>query len=65
MVNYANLWIVMKDNNLTKTELRLKAKVSSSTFAKLSKNEMVSLDVLVRLCLVLGCEISDICMVER
>ena len=55
----------MKDNNLTKTELRLKAKVSSSTFAKLSKNEMVSLDVLVRLCLVLGCEISDICMVER
>lgn len=55
MVNYNNLWVVMKQKKMTKTELRLAAKLSTSTFAKLSKNEMVSLEVLVRLCYVLGC----------
>ena len=61
MVNYNNLWVVMKQKKMTKTELRLAAKLSTSTFAKLSKNEMVSLEVLVRLCYVLGCQLSDIC----
>lgn len=65
MINYSNLWIIMKKCNLTKTELRKRAKLSSSTFAKLSKNEVVSLEVLVRLCKVLHCQISDICIVNN
>lgn len=64
MITYKNLWNLMKLRNLTKTELRKKARLSSSTFAKLSKDEMVSLDVLVRLCKVLECQISDICLVN-
>lgn len=64
MITYKNLWSVMKSKNLTKTELRKNAKLSSSTFAKLSRDEMVSLDVLVRLCIVLECQISDICLVN-
>lgn len=64
MITYKNLWNVMKQKNLTKTELRKRASLSSSTFAKLSRNEMVSLDVLVRLCVVLECQISDICLVN-
>lgn len=64
MITYKNLWNVMKSKNLTKTELRKNAKLSSSTFAKLSRDEMVSLDVLVRLCIVLECQISDICLVN-
>ena len=57
MVNYNNLWVVMKQKKMTKTELRLAA--------KLSKNEMVSLEVLVRLCYVLGCQLSDICFIPN
>lgn len=64
MITYKNLWEVMRKRNLTKTELRKKASLSSSTFAKLSRNEMVSLDVLVRLCKVLDCQISDICFIK-
>lgn len=64
MITYKNLWNVMKLKKLTKTELRKSARLSSSTFAKLSRDEMVSLDVLVRLCIVLECQISDICLVN-
>ena len=64
MITYKNLWDLMKKRNLTKTELRKRAGLSSSTFAKLSRDEKVSLDVLVRLCKVLECQISDICLVN-
>ena len=64
MITYKNLWNLMKSRNLTKTELMKRAGLSSSTFAKLSRDEMVSLDVLVRLCKVLECQISDICLVN-
>lgn len=54
----------MKEKNMSKTQLRTVAKLSTSTFAKLTKNEMVSLDVLVRLCRVLECQLSDICTID-
>lgn len=65
MVDYDNLWNVMKNKKMSKTELRVAAKLSTSTFAKLGKNEMVSLDVLVRLCDVLECQLSDICFIPN
>jgi DNA-binding Xre family transcriptional regulator len=34
--------------------------VSSNTLSKFSKNEYVSMDVLVKVCRVLGCDIGDI-----
>ncbi len=49
---------------MTKTQLRMAAGLSTSTFAKLTKNEMVSLDVLVRLCRVFECQLSDICTID-
>ena len=64
MITYKNLWDLMKSRNLTKTELMKRAGLSSSTFAKLSRDKMVSLDVLVRLCKVLECQISDIWLVN-
>lgn len=54
----------MKEKNMSKTQLRMAARISTSTFAKLTKNEMVSLDVLVRLCRVLECQLSDICTID-
>ena len=45
------------------TELMDKAKVSRSTFYKMKKGENVTTDVLLRICDVLDCDISDI--VER
>jgi len=48
---------------MTNNELMEKAKVSKSTFYKIKNGENVTTDVLLRICDVLDCDISDI--VER
>ena len=45
---------------MTKTQLRLQADLGTATLAKLSKDKQVSMDVLLRICKVLKCNISDI-----
>ena len=50
----------MIDKNIKKTELASLANISPATLAKLSKNEFVSMDVLVRICEVMNCDIADI-----
>ena len=59
-ISYNKLWKQLIDKNMTKTELRLKTDIGTSTLAKLGKNEQVSLDVLLRICKVLNCDISEI-----
>ncbi len=58
--NYNKLLKLLIDKKMTKTELREKAKISSSTLAKIGKEEMLSPDVLMKICNVLNCDISDI-----
>ena len=57
---YKKLWKLLIDKNMNKSELREAVKASPNTIAKLGKNEPVSLDVLIRICKVLGCDIGDI-----
>lgn len=59
-VNYNKLWKLLIDKNMNKSELREAVKTSPNTIAKLGKNEPVSLDVLIRICKVLECDIGDI-----
>lgn len=60
MLSYKKLWKLLIDKGMTKTEMRLKADISTTTLAKMGKNETVSMDVLIRICKVLKCDISDI-----
>ena len=60
MVDYKKLWIVLIQKNMSKPQLRKKANISPSTITKLNKNELVSMDVLVRICRVLDCDFGDI-----
>ena len=64
MIKFDCLWKLMKEKNITKTQLRTAARLSTSTFAKLTKNKMASLHVLVRLCRGLECQLSDICKID-
>ncbi len=64
-VNYKKLWKLLIDKDMTKTDLRNKTDIASSTMSKMSRNELVSLEVLIRICVVLGCELSDIVEIER
>ncbi len=57
---YDNLLKILIDKKMTKTDLRKQAKISSSTLAKIGKQEIVSSDVLNKICNVLECEVNDI-----
>ena len=59
-ISYNRLWKLLIDNHMKKKDLKEKAELSTATMAKLGKNESVSLDVLVRICIVLNCEIGDV-----
>ena len=50
---------------MNKSDLGKTAKMSPNTIAKFVKNETVSLDILVRICKVLNCDIGDIVEVLR
>lgn len=59
-VSYNKLWKLLIDKGMTKTEMRLKADISTTTLAKLGKNETVSMEVLLKICDVLECNVGDV-----
>lgn len=59
-VSYDKLWKLLIDKKMNKGELAKAAKISTSTIAKMSKNEFVAMTVLVKICLALQCDIGDI-----
>ena len=64
-VNYKKLWKMLIDKDLKRSQLKDLAKISQSTLARLNRNEYVSLEVLIKICVALDCEISDIVEIER
>ena len=63
-LSYNKLWKLLIDNKLKKKDLAVKAKLSPSTLATMSKGGSVSLETLGRICKVLNCNIGDIVDVE-
>ena len=59
-VSYNKLWKLLIDMNLNKTKLREMAQMSPNTMAKLGKNETISMDIILRICEVLKCDVGDI-----
>ncbi len=59
-VSYNKLFKLLIDKNMKKTELAKATGIGQNTLAKLSKNQNVSMDVLIRICEVLNCNIGDI-----
>ena len=60
MISYNKLWKMMIDCGLNKTQLREKTGITTNAIAKMGKGEKVSMDVLVRICRALNCNIGDI-----
>ena len=60
VVSYSKLWKLLIDNQMNKGDLQKASKMSSTSMAKLGKNEKVSLDILLRICKVLQCDIGDV-----
>lgn len=64
-VSYNKLWKLLIDKGMTKTDLRIRTDMSTSTLAKMSKNEVVSMDIMLRICDVLECNMGDIMDVTK
>ena len=60
VVSYKKLWKLLIDKDLKKSDLAEQANVSVATLTKLAKCENVNVDILVRICSALECEVSDI-----
>jgi len=59
-MSYNKLWKLLIDKQMKKSDLRKKAGISSSSLAKLTKNENVTTEVLSKICQELECDVSDI-----
>ena len=59
-VRYNKLWKQLIDKGMKKSQLREAVGASKSTFAKLGKNENVTLPVLLNICEYLECDFGDI-----
>ena len=57
---YKKLWKLLIDRGMKKKELGTLAGVSSATLAKMNKGGTVSTDVLLKICVALNCDTSDI-----
>lgn len=60
LISYKNLFKLLIDKGIKKTELAKMADISQTTLAKLSKNQYVSMDVLVKICDSLDCSFDAI-----
>ena len=59
-VRYDKLWILMKDNKMTKSELAQAAELTTYAMTKLNNDRVVSMEVMLNLCKVFHCDIGDI-----
>lgn len=60
-VSYKKLWIKLAELEMSKAQLRTSLKFAPGTLTKLNKNEPVSLDILMRICELLACDVGDVC----
>ena len=59
-ISYKKLWKILIDKDMKKKDLQSKANISWTTITKMSKNEKVSLDMLMKICEALDCNIGDV-----
>lgn len=59
-ISYNNLWKLLIDKNMTKTDLKNITGMNSATLANMGKDKYVSLRIIDRICKGLDCDISDV-----
>lgn len=60
IVSYKKLWKMLIDHDMMKKDLQKEAGISWATVTKMSKGEIVSTEVLMKVCSVLHCNVGDI-----
>ena len=60
MVSYNKLWKKLIDLKLNNSELKEATVIGSTPITKLTNDELVSMEVMMKICLYLECDIGDI-----
>lgn len=64
-IQYDGVFAILKEKGISKTQLQKRLGLSSTTLAKLSKNESVSMKVMEDICNELNCQPGDIMRLEK
>lgn len=64
-ISYNRLFKLLIDKGMKKNELAKVAGLTPGTLAKLSKNQTVSMDSLIKICTTLNCSFDDIVEIVR
>ena len=59
-ISYNKLFKLLIEKKMKKKELCELANVSTSTLSKMGRNEIVSMEIVARICLALNCSVDDI-----
>lgn len=59
-ISYNNLWKLLIDRNIKKQELKEATGLGSTTMTKLNANQIVSMEVMMKICFYLQCDIGDV-----
>lgn len=65
MISYKPLFKLLLEKDMTKTQLRESMGFSTSTLAKMSKNEYVSLEIIDNICIFLDCKIEEVIEIKK
>ncbi|HCW81148.1 MAG TPA: XRE family transcriptional regulator [Clostridiales bacterium] len=63
--SYKKLWKLLIDKDMKKEDLRKATGITTTAMAKLGRNETVHMDILLKICSVLDCNIEDIVDITR
>lgn len=59
-ISYKKLWKLLIDKDMQKKDLLADAEISWATITKMSKNKPVSMEMLLKVCEALKCNVGDI-----
>lgn len=64
-ISYKKLWVKIAENEMSRAEFRKKVEISPNTLTKLNQNENVSLEIIIKICEFLNCDIGDVCEIAE
>ena len=59
IISYNRLWKMLIDKKMTKADLRKAVEMSPNTMTKMTKDEEVSMGIILKIANYLDCDISD------
>ena len=60
VISYKKLWKLLIDKDLKKKDLIKLAGISQSSVAKMTRGDTISMDIILKICTALDCNIGDV-----